>query len=72
MGRLDAKPEPAETAASDPVAAEPDLAAWTESCRLNPSRGATDHFDDPAIQTAFTTLVTYTGPAIQNLAQLTT
>ncbi len=52
--------------------AEPDLGAWTESCRLNPARGALDHFDEPQIQTAFETLATHTAPALQNLERLTT
>jgi NAD(P)-binding Rossmann-like domain len=52
--------------------AEPDLAAWTEKCRLNPARGAADHLDDPQLQAAFAALVTNTGPAIRNLEQLTT
>lgn len=52
-------------------AAEPDIGAWTEACRLNPARGAADHFDDPVVQTAFGALVANTGPAIRNLEQIT-
>ena len=36
--------------------AEPELAAWTERCRLNPARGAAEHLDDPKVQEAFTSL----------------
>jgi hypothetical protein len=53
-------------------AAEPDLGAWTEKCRLNPAYGAADHLDEPSVQTAFTTVVTNMGPALSNLEQLTT
>jgi hypothetical protein len=52
--------------------AEPDLGAWTESCRLNPARGAADHLDDPRVQTAFQSLATNMGPALRNLEQLAT
>ena len=52
-------------------AAEPDLAAWTEQCRLNPARGAAEHLDDPQVISAFDALVTNMGPALVNLEQLT-
>ena len=48
-------------------AAEPELAAWTELCRLNPARGATQHLDDPVVNEAFTSLATNIGPAMENL-----
>jgi hypothetical protein len=51
--------------------AEPDIGAWTETCRLNPARGAADHFDDPRVQTAFGSLAANTVPAIRNLARIT-
>jgi hypothetical protein len=50
--------------------AEPDLGAWTERCRLNPARGATDHLDDPHVLSAFQSLATNMGPALRNLEQL--
>ena len=52
--------------------AEPDIGAWTERCRLNPARGAADHFDDPQVQDAFVALAENMGPAIRNLEQRTT
>jgi len=47
--------------------AEPDLATWNDSCRLNPARQATDHMDDPRVQDAFMTLAENIGPALENL-----
>jgi hypothetical protein len=52
--------------------ADPDLAAWNEACRLNPARRAMDHFDDPQVQDAFTTLATNIGPALENLERCAT
>ena len=52
--------------------AEADLGTWTEQCRLNPGRGAVDHFDDPQVRTAFESLATNMGPAMSNLEQITT
>ncbi len=50
--------------------AEPDLAAWSEAARLNPTRGAAQHMDDPRVLDAFTTLGAHIGPALENLARL--
>jgi hypothetical protein len=50
--------------------ADPDLATWTDACRLNPTRGATDHFDDPRVAEAFTSIATNFGPAMENLERL--
>jgi hypothetical protein len=47
--------------------AEPDVAAWTERCRLNPAGGATDHLDDPRVPAAFATLGEHFGAAMSNL-----
>jgi hypothetical protein len=47
--------------------AEPDLAEWTEQCRLNPSRGAAARLDEPEIADAFTVLGTNLGAAMANL-----
>jgi hypothetical protein len=52
-------------------AADPDVNEWNEACRLNPSRGAADHLDDPEVEAAFTSLVTNTDAALGNLAALT-
>jgi hypothetical protein len=49
-------------------AAEPDLAGWTDSARLNPARGAGDRLADPRVAEAFTSLATNIGPAMRNLA----
>jgi hypothetical protein len=51
-------------------AAESELAAWTERCRLNPGRGAAEHLDDPKVQEAFASLGANIGPALQNLERL--
>ncbi len=50
--------------------AEPDLAAWTDNCRLNPAKGAADRFDDEQVATAFTALGSNIEPALLNLAVL--
>ena len=50
--------------------AEPELAAWTERCRLNPARGAAEHLDDPKVQDAFTSLAANIGTAMQNLERV--
>ena len=49
---------------------ESDLAAWNESCRLNPASGAVRRLgDDSAIEAAFTSLMTNFGPAMHNLSE---
>lgn len=48
---------------------EPHLLAWNESCRLNPARGAADHFDDSRVSEAFASIMTNTGRALRNLKQ---
>jgi NAD(P)-binding Rossmann-like domain len=50
--------------------AEPELAAWTERCRLNPARGAAEHLDDRTVQEAFTSLAANIGPAAENLGRV--
>ena len=49
-------------------AAEPDLAAWTDSCRLNPASAAGTHADDPQVVEAFTSLATHLEDAMRNLS----
>jgi hypothetical protein len=50
--------------------AVPELATWTERCRLNPARGAANHLDDPRVQDAFSSLAANVGPAMQNLERV--
>jgi len=47
---------------------EPDLATWSEICRLNPASGALQRAGEPEIAAAFTSLMTNFGPAMRNLA----
>lgn len=49
---------------------EPELASWTERCRLNPARGAVGHLDDPKVQEAFTSLAANIGSAMKNLERV--
>jgi hypothetical protein len=51
--------------------AEPDLAAWAESCRLNPASGAAARIDEPQIASALVSLMTNFGPAMRNLGRRT-
>jgi hypothetical protein len=53
-------------------AAESDLVAWNAECRLDPARAATDHLDDPQVQSAMSSIATNLEAAIRNLEQLTT
>ena len=48
-------------------AAEADLGAWAEQCRLNPVMGASNHLDDPRVSAGFTTIVEHIGDALRNL-----
>jgi hypothetical protein len=50
---------------------EPDLAAWSEACRLNPARGAAEHLDDPRVTDAFGTMGANIGAALENLSAVT-
>jgi hypothetical protein len=50
-------------------AAEPDIAAWTDSCRLNPASAAAAHLDDPGVLAAYTSIAENLGPAMENLAR---
>jgi hypothetical protein len=49
-------------------AAEPDIAAWNDGCRLNPTASASSHLDDPDVLAAYTSIAENFGPALQNLA----
>lgn len=52
--------------------AEPDIAAWNESSRLNPGRGAADHLDDPRVPEAFASMAANFEAAMTNLERLAT
>jgi hypothetical protein len=47
--------------------AEPDLAAWTDSCRLNPAQAATERGDDPQVLDAYVSLGAHIEDAMRNL-----
>jgi hypothetical protein len=49
-------------------AAEPDLGAWTDSCRLNPAAAAAQRAVDPQVVDAYTSLATHLERAMSNLA----
>ena len=51
---------------------EPDLAAWLGTCRLNMTRGMTDHLDDPVMQAALTRWLEHLEPALANAERLRT
>ena len=48
---------------------EPDVAAWTDRCRLNPIGAASDHRDDPRVMDAYTTIFTNLEGALRNLGE---
>ncbi len=50
--------------------AVPDINTWNSGSRMNPTRGAQDRRDDPAIAKAFEVLAEHTVPALSNLARL--
>jgi hypothetical protein len=52
--------------------AEPDMAAWLESSRLNIARGMFDKAAEPRMGEAITRLLTYGEPAMTNLDRLKT
>jgi putative NAD(P)-binding protein len=49
-------------------AGEPDLAEWTDNCRLNPAMGASARMDDPRVVAAVTAMATHVGAAMANLS----
>ena len=49
--------------------AEPDLNGWNDRSRLNPTRDAPKHFDDPRVANAFTSILENIGAAMDNLAK---
>jgi hypothetical protein len=50
--------------------AQPDLAAWLETSRLNFARGMLNKANEPRMAEAITRLITYTERAVANLAKL--
>ena len=50
--------------------AEPDLAAWLESSRLNMARGMFTKASEPRMAEAITRLLTYSERAVANLETL--
>jgi hypothetical protein len=51
-------------------ATDADLGPWTESCPLNPARGAAAHLADPRVSAAFATIGANLFPALENLERL--
>jgi hypothetical protein len=49
---------------------QPDIAAWLESSRLNLVRGMFEKADEPRMSQAITRLLTFSEPAMANLARL--
>ena len=49
---------------------DPEIAAWTEACRLNPARNAAAHLDDPRVTDGFTVMGDNLFPALENLERL--
>ena len=50
--------------------AEPDIAAWLESCRLDVARGIGGHLDDPEVGAAIGRYAEFVVPAAENLERL--
>jgi hypothetical protein len=48
--------------------AQPDISAWTESCRLNPAAGAMSRLDQPDVASALSSMAKNIGPAMANLS----
>lgn len=49
--------------------AEPDIAAWDASCRLNPAQAAREQMSDPIVASAFASTISNIGPALRNLGR---
>jgi hypothetical protein len=58
------------TIAARAYGAEPDIAAWTNSCALNPARIEPAQRDDPALQAAHARLVDHTERGLARMAEL--
>ena len=51
-------------------AADADVNTFTEACRLNPAKGATERFDDPKVADGFARLGAHIGQAFTNLERI--
>jgi hypothetical protein len=58
------------TVAARTYGAEPDIAAWANSCALNPARIQPSQRDDPAVQGAAARLVDAVEPGLARMAEL--
>jgi hypothetical protein len=72
-GGIDDVLAPVQAALTGQIARTPvaELAAWNDSCRLNPARGGADKRDDPRVVDAYTRIFGGIGPAMRNLAAVT-
>lgn len=58
------------TIAARTYGAEPDIAAWANSCALNPARIEPSQRNDPAVQAAAKRLADHVGPGLARMAEL--
>jgi hypothetical protein len=58
------------TLATRAYGAEPDIAAWANSCALNPTKIEPSQRDDPAVQAAAARLADHVEPGLARLAEL--
>jgi hypothetical protein len=58
------------TIASRTYGAEPDIAAWANSCALNPGRIQSSQRDDPAVQAASAHLADHAERGLTRMAEL--
>jgi hypothetical protein len=58
------------TLATRAFGAEPDIAAWANTCALNPARIRPDQRDDPAVQAAATRAAESAANGLPRLAEL--
>jgi hypothetical protein len=58
------------TIAARTYGAEPDIAAWANSCALNPSRIEPSQRDEPAVQAAAGRLAAHAEPGLTRMAEL--
>jgi hypothetical protein len=59
------------TLAARTYGAEPDIAAWSNGCALNPARIEPVRRDDPAVRAAAERVARHVGPGLTRLAELT-
>ena len=58
------------TLATRSYGAEPDIAAWTNGCSLNPARIEPSQRDDPAVQAAFARLADVVERGLAGMTEL--